>query len=114
MKKLVALLLPLFVICCGCARTASGNVAELTACSWTASPEGGAAAKLVFADGNAALTVTNGGESEVIAGRYIADDRNLVIFDSGTKRNYSFSYVPRGDTLELSYAGEQIEMKAAE
>ena len=46
--------------------------------------------------------------------RYIADDRNLVIFDSGTKRNYSFSYVPRGDTLELSYAGEQIEMKAAE
>lgn len=112
MKKLVAALLPLAVILCGCARSSSGNAAELTGRCWSAELEGGGEARLSFDGGLAVLSMKNGDESVVIGGEYLADGSELVIFDASAGQNYRFEYVPRGETLDLSYNGHTVEMNA--
>ncbi len=113
MKKAVGL----FFICvififCGCSKSASGSVAELTGRSWIAKLDGGGEARLSFNGERAKLTMSNGGEQEIIEGEFIADESEFVIFDKPICRNYSFTYVPYGDRLELSFEGNMIEMAA--
>lgn len=111
MKKLVALILPMIVLFGGCSQTASGSVAELTESVWTAQLRGGGSVCLWFDGDRAAFALENGGDREVIAGRYLADNAGFVIFDRDSKRNYGFTYVPKGDTLELRYDGGTLILK---
>ena len=113
MKKAVGL----FFICvififCGCSKSASGSVAELTQRRWSAKLEGGGEASLSFSGDRAELIMSSGDEREVIEGEYIADESAFVIFDKPICRNYSFTYVPHGEKLELTFEGGTIEMTA--
>ena len=112
MKKLVAVILLLPVVFCGCARTSAGNTAELTQYVWTAALKGGGEARLELDSKTAHLEMSCGGEKEVIEGSYLADETSFVIFDAGAGQNYRFEYAPRGKKLNLTFDGNTIEMKA--
>ena len=113
MKKLVAaLLLCVIFIFSGCSKSASGSVAELTQRRWSAKLDGGGEASLSFSEDRAELIMSNGGEREVREGEYIADGSAFVIFDKPVCRNYSFTYIPHGEKLELTFEGGTIEMTA--
>lgn len=113
MKKLVAaLFLCMIIIFSGCSKSESGSVAELTQRRWSAELEGGGEASLSFSGERAELVLSSGGEREVIEGEYIADESAFVIFDKQIFRNYSFTYVPHGENLELTFEGGTIEMTA--
>ena len=73
---------------------------------------GGGEASLSFSEDRAELIMSSGGEREVIEGEYIADGSAFVIFDKQIFRNYSFTYVPHGEKLELTFEGGTIEMTA--
>ena len=112
MKKLVVCLMLLSVILCGCSQRAFGNPPELTKHTWHALRDGGGEITLEFNGENAVLTLKNGDEAATIAGKMLADDTSFVIFDTDLKQNYAFSYVPRGELLDLTFEGNTIEMKA--
>ena len=111
MKKLVAVLLifPMLLFC-GCRGGDQGNIHELTRCDWAAEREGGATLRLEFDGDYASLTLENGGEKRVIEGKMLADEERFVIFDESVAQNYAFSYVPRGEKLDLSYNGSTVEL----
>ena len=102
----------LSVICCGCSQRSFGNPAELTQYTWHAKRDGGGEITLKFNGETAALTLKNGGESATISGKLLADDTSFVIFDTALGQNYAFSYMPRGELLDLTFEGNTIEMKA--
>lgn len=113
MKKVVAVFcICVIFICCGCSKSASGSVAELTGRSWHTKLDGGGEASLSFSGEHAKLVMSNGGVQEIIEGEYIADESAFVIFDKPVCRNYSFTYVPHGETLELTFDRGTIEMTA--
>ena len=112
MKKYVcAALIAVIFVFCGCSNGAQGYTGELTGGSWHARLDGGGSISLSFDGDHAALTLENGGESATIRGRVIADDSTFVIFDRELGQNYGFSYVPEGDTMELSYEGNTVIME---
>ena len=49
----------------------------------------------------------------MIKGRTLADGESFIIFDDELMQCYSFSYVPRGDRLDLTYEGSTVELTAA-
>lgn len=112
MKKLVVCLMILSVILCGCSQRALGNPSELTKYTWHAQCDGGGELTLKFDGDNAELTLKNGNETATISGKVLADDTSFVIFDTELKQNYAFTYVPRGELLDLTFEGNTIEMKA--
>lgn len=114
MKKTVVALTAflLSAALCGCAQTPNGSVAELTRCAWKGEPEGGGRVCLRFSGDKAALTLENGGEQQEIAGIYVADETDLVIFDRTCARCYAFSYVPKGSALDLTYQGSTLTLQA--
>ena len=115
MKKFVAALIISGIFClCGCQSGTTGSRAELTSRSWNVQLDGGGKASLRFQGDNAFLTLENGGEQEIISGKYVADESTLVIFDDSVCQSYSFSYTPHGSTLTLSRDGGEIELSAPE
>ena len=115
MKKTVGWALLLFLLSgmlSGCAHTSTGSAAELRQYNWRADPDGGGSLTLCFEGENASLTMENGGESETIAGRFLADDSTLIIFDDSVSQSYRFGYVPNGDRLALTYGGNTVELIA--
>lgn len=112
MKKTVAAMLGMTVLFSGCAATPGGSVAELTQCNWSAELGGGGQVRLSFADDTAALVLENGGEQQEIAGHFVADESDLVIFDRDCARYYTFTYVPKGHALDLSYQGHTVTLQA--
>lgn len=112
LKKIVISLIFFLWILCGCTQSASGNVDELCGASWSKTLEGGAAVSLRFEGNNCAyLTVESAGECTEIAGKYIADENQLVIFMPSLAQNYGFHYLPKGDELELSSGGRAITLE---
>ncbi len=111
MKKFVAVISIFFcLIFCSCTADTSGYKNELTSKCWSAELEGGAQAELSFNGDTAALSLKSGEETAKIEGRYIADDKTLVIFMPEIAQNYTFEYTPKGNTLELKYNGNAITM----
>lgn len=96
----------------GCALTPTGSVAELTRCAWSATLDGEGYVRLSFADDRAALTLKNGGDRQDIAGSFVADETDIVIFDRDCARYYAFTYVPKGNALDLSYQGGTVTLRA--
>ena len=114
MKKIVLLLiLPLAFLFCGCDSGDKGETFELKRYDWTAELEGGGELKLSFDGDFASLELKNCGDSAVIKGRMLADGESFIIFDDELMQCYSFSYVPRGDRLDLTYEGSTVELTAA-
>ena len=111
-KGVAAFFICLIFILCGCSGSTSGCAAELTERSWHAKLDGGGEAHLGFCGERAELTVSDGGERQIIEGDFIADESAFVIFDKSVCRNYSFTYVPHGDKLELTFDGGTIELFA--
>lgn len=91
-------------------KSTMGYVDELRCNSWKAELEGGAEVELSFGEDSASLKINNAGESAEISGRCIIDDKSFVIFVPEISQNYGFNYVPRGDTLELSFGGSTITL----
>ena len=109
-KAVVCCLFCVMMTLCGC--SASGESGELISRNWSAKLEGGGEASLRFDGEYAEFALKNGGEQDVIKGKYVADDSALVIFDGAMCQNYHFDYVPHGDMLEISYNGGTIKMFA--
>ena len=109
MKKFVALLgISFLFILGGCTKSTSGRIDELKDNAWSAQFEGGASVSLTFDGDEACLLLENAGESVQISGKCLIDESELVIFVPAAGRNYGFSYVPQGSSLELGYGGESI------
>ena len=116
MKKLLILLVfPFVFIISGCTQNASCYKTELIQNRWSAALEGGSEIKLEFfgeqGDLSAEITITNAQKSVKISGDCLADEQSFVIFDSSVFRNYAFDYIPKGDTLELTYNGSTISLQ---
>lgn len=113
MKKFVAafLLLPLL---CGCGMRQTGRAHELCARDWRITQRGGAQISLRFDGDNACFTVQNGGERTKIEGRYLATEKDFVIFVPQIAQNYRFSYIPRGKYLDLQYNGKTLTLKKSD
>ncbi len=115
MKKSVVL----FIIFClfifsACTKNTSGNTYELTSSSWQTSLSGGAEVSLSFDDDTACLSISNADSQSQIQGRFIADDTDIVIFDSEIFQNYSFEYLVKNSTVDLSYNGATITLNKIE
>lgn len=114
MKKIVIVLcIMLAFVCCSCTVNTSGYSYELTSSLWEANLEGGGRVELFFNDGNAVLTLENGDLKKQISGKYIADESTFVIFDSDISYNYKFDYIPKGNSLELTYNNMEIILNSA-
>lgn len=94
----------------GCSSDTSGYVAELTSDSWSAELEGGGVVSLSFDGGFACLDLHSNNLNQQINGRFIADDSSFVIFMPEISQNYSFDYVTKGNSLELSYNNYTITL----
>lgn len=113
MKKLLILIvLSASFLLCGCTQSAPSYKTELINSAWKASAEGGAEAELGFSgepDGlSADFIIKNAGKTVKISGKCVADEHSFVIFDASVLQNYAFDYVPKGDTLDLTYNNKTI------
>lgn len=113
MKKIVAALLILPVLClfCGCGVKNTGAVHELCNHSWGITQRSGERVSLTFSGERACFCMKNSKDTAKIEGRYLACDGELVIFVPQIARSYGFSYTPHGKYLDLSYQGEHIRLK---
>lgn len=111
MKKFVGtVIFSCILLLTGC-QSRSGYIDELTSFAWKADLKGGGQVSLTFSGDTAALHLENGGESDTIEGKYLADQSQLVIFDASLGQNYGFGYVPQGDTLLLSMNGSAVTLE---
>lgn len=111
MKKFVGtVIFSCILLLTGC-QSRSGYIDELTSFAWKADLKGGGQVSLTFSGDTAALHLENGGESDTIEGKYLADQTQLVIFDPLLGQNYGFDYVPQGDTLLLSMNGSAVTLE---
>ena len=111
MKKFVGtVIFSCILLLTGC-QSRSGYIDELTSFAWKADLKGGGRVSLTFSGDTAALHLENGGESDTIEGKYLADQTQLVIFDPSLGQNYGFDYVPQGDTLLLSMNGSAVTLE---
>lgn len=112
MKKfVVAVSFLLCLLFCSCSADTSGYKHELISNSWSAKFEGGAELKLEFNENTACLSIKNSDKKADIKGKYIADEKSFVIFVPEAAQNYSFTYVPNGKSLELSYSGSTVTLE---
>lgn len=113
MNKIVAVLSFLLgVVLCGCSVDTSGYTEELTSSLWKVSLEGGAELVLSFDEEYACLSIENFNLKKEIKGKYIADEKSFVIFDTDVAQSYSFEYTPKGGNLDLTYNGSTITLSA--
>ncbi len=104
MRRLsVILLMSLCIFLCSCTKDTTGYSNELVSSSWEKTLNGGAEVKLDFTEDTANLSIANGDLKTNIKGKYIADEKQFVIFVPKISQNYGFEYTPKGDTLELKY-----------
>ena len=112
MKKVVALFyLIICVMFCSCTQNTSGYSYELTSSKWKTTLNGGAEVSLSFSDDTANFTIKNSDKSTQIKGKFIADEETFVIFVPEICQNYGFAYVPKGNTLDISYNGNTITLE---
>lgn len=112
MKNFVAVILILFCsMLCSCTTDTSGYSYELTSSKWGAELDGGAEVTLEFTGENACFAVSNADKNTEIKGKYIVDESTFVIFVPEISTNYGFSYVPKGNTLDLKYNGNTITLE---
>ncbi len=116
MKKLLIILVFSFAfIISGCTQNAPCYKTELIQSRWSAVQEGGAEIELEFfgdpEDLSAKIIITNAQKSVKISGECLLDEQSFVIFDSSVFQNYAFDYIPKGNTLELTYNGSAISLQ---
>ena len=112
LKKIVVLLLFLLLpLLCGCESKATGAVHELTDYSWSAKQRSGSEVTLTFTADRACLAIVSPKEVTRIEGKYLASDKELVIFMPQIAQTYGFSYTPRGKLLDLHRGGATITLK---
>jgi hypothetical protein len=112
MKKIVVVLIFLIsVILPSCTTDTSGYKSELVSRKWIAELSGGATVNLEFAENIAKLEMRNADKKVEIKGRYVADDETFVIFVPEISQNYSFTYLPKGEKLDVSYNGYTITLE---
>ena len=116
MKKLVILLvLPIVMLFCGCTKNAPSPQNELISSSWAATLEGGGEVKLQFYgepdDLSAELIISNAQKSVTIGGKCLTDSKSFVIFDESISQNFAFDYIPKGNTLDISYNGSDLTLQ---
>lgn len=113
MKKFVILsAIVCCVILCSCTMQDSGYKTELTSYKWCSEFDGGGKVSLAFSDENATLTLENGKDTAQIKGKYIADDKQFIIFVPQIAQNYRFEYTPKGKTLDLKYNNSTVTLQA--
>lgn len=116
MKKLVAVLIIIssVILLCSCSADTSGYRTELTSQKWVSEAEGGATAQLSFNNDIAELVMNSGNLQRRISGKYILDDKTLVIFVPEISYNYKFGYSTSCNTMELDYNGKKIKFEIDE
>ena len=111
MKKFVGtVIFSCILLLTGC-QSRSGYIDELTGYAWQAEFKGGGQVSLTFSGDTASLHLENGGESETIEGKFLADQSQLIIFDPSLGQNYGFDYMPQGDTLLLGMNGSTVTLE---
>ncbi len=111
MKKYVVLLPLILLLLCGCGSRATGASHELTDYSWSARQRSGSEVTLTFTADRACLAIVSPKEVTRIEGKYLASDRELVIFMPQIAQTYGFSYTPRGRLLDLHRGRATITLK---
>lgn len=92
----------------GCTRVIRDASDELVMYSWSTVLEGGAEVSLTFEDEDAAFSVKNGENSSTVKGYCVLSSDQFVIIDEKTEESYTFDYILRGDSVELSYQNSLI------
>lgn len=114
-KTLVIIALIVLLLLCGCTQNAPSYKTELINSAWKVKAEGGAEAVLEFSgeadDLSAEFTITNADKTVKISGNCLADEQSFVIFDGSVMQNYAFDYLPKGDTLDLTYNNKTITLQ---
>ncbi len=112
MKKFVVVMIfVISIIFCSCTTDTSGYKNELVSRKWRAELDGGATVELGFSENDAELVMENADKKTKISGRYVADNETFVIFVPEISQNYSFSYLPKGEKLNLTYNGYTITLE---
>lgn len=115
LKKIVAvLIISVCFVFSACTTDTSGYVNELKSSKWTAKLEGGAEVNLEFSEDTAILKIQNSDITTEIEGSYIADQNSLVIFMPDVAQNYTFTYTPKGNKLDLTYNNSTITLNKTE
>ena len=97
-----------------CSRTVRSPKDELTMFIWRSELDSANTVELSFRDDRASFSMRNESFIMTLGGHCIVDDTTFVICDDETRENYSFSYILRGDSVELSYNGGTIVLDKAE
>ena len=112
MKKIVVVLIFLIsVILSSCTTDTSGYKNELVSRKWYTELKGGATINLEFSEDIAKLKKKNADEKVEIKGRYVADNETFVIFVPEISQNYCFTYLPKGNNLDITYNGYTITLE---
>jgi hypothetical protein len=112
MKKIVVVLIFLIsVILSSCTTDTSGYKNELVSRKWYTELKGGATINLEFSEDIAKLKMKNADKKVEIKGRYVADNETFVIFVPEISQNYSFTYLPKGNNLDITYNGYTITLE---
>lgn len=101
----------LLLLLCGCETRNTGASHELTDFAWSAVQRSGNKVTLTFSADRACLAIANQKDVTRIEGRYLASDRELVIFMPQIARTYGFTYTPRGGLLDLCRGNTTITLK---
>lgn len=116
MKKALLLLIMLsLLVVCGCAQSEPCPQKELTESRWSAALEGGGEVTLCFSGESeelyAELDISNAQKNVEICGYCLADRDSFVIFDKSVLQNFAFDYIPKGDSLDISYNGSVMTLQ---
>ncbi len=112
MKKFVVVLIFMIsIIFSSCTTDISGYKNELVTRKWYTELSGGATVNLEFSEDIAKLEMKNADKKVEIKGRYVADDETFVIFVPEISQNYSFTYLQKGEKLDVTYNGYTITLE---